>query len=85
MKNKQNIKQRIIIPNDIHKLGNILALPCVRSVEKDALAGPYPFAVQVHICNSFYPWRFAIPGDALVETDEGWMVEDGPIDVTKNQ
>ena len=70
------IKQRIIVPDDIRKLGNILAIEAVRTVSKNAYK-PFSITVDNDPGSMDTPVYVARPGDELVEIEGGiWFVED---------
>ncbi len=72
----RKIKQRIIIPDDIRKIGNILALNCVVAFNKVVVDKPFYLAVDKVPGDECSPVWFAYPGDALIELETGeWIVE----------
>lgn len=75
MNTDTKIKQRITIPDDIHKLGNILALDCVTSLNKSIRFNSFWLVIDNAPYDLNVKSDFAYPGDDLVELENGkWIV-----------
>lgn len=73
-------KQRFVIPDDIRNIGNILTLPCVRSVTKWRKS----FKVKVRLDVGVYV--FALPKDSIVKHEDGtWNIEESEIEFTEQE
>lgn len=75
---KTEIKQRITIPDEIRKLGNILALNCVIRLDKDDNKGNISFSLWIltkKLNHGLRKIQIAHSGDDLIEFANGeWLV-----------